>query len=117
MRRPQRSGRAKARADAAARRRLVMTVLLCALALPTVIAVVTGSTAAWWAVVGLLPLVCTYAAVVVRAQRRMAEKEFNVAFMGGTDLATASLEDIFSARPAPGTIELRELRQAAGMGR
>lgn len=113
-----RSGRARARAVAAARRRLVMTVLLCTLALATLIALVTGSTAAWWVVVGLLPLVCTYAAVVLRARRLMAEKEFNVAFLGGTNLATASLEDIFAARPVPGSIDLRDLRQvSAGMGR
>jgi hypothetical protein len=90
------SGRAKARADAAARRRLVMTVLLSALALPALVALATGSTAAWWVVVGLLPVVCTYVAVLFRARRLMAEKEFNVAFLGGSNLVAPGLEDIFA---------------------
>ena len=112
-----RCGRAKAQADSAARRRLVMTVLLTALAIPTLVALGTGSTALWWVVVAFLPVVCTYAAVVVRAQRLQAEKEFNVAFLGGTNLRTSGLEDIFTAAPATGSIDLRERRQvSAGLG-
>lgn len=116
LRPPAHSGRAKARADAAARRRLVMTVLLVAFALPTLAAVVTGSALAWWAALIMLPLVCIYGAVVVRARRVMAEKEFNVAFLGGTNLVAPGLEDIFSVRPATTEPYVRQPRVNAGMG-
>jgi len=107
------SGEAKARADSAARRRLVMTVLLTALALPALVGLATGSTAAWWLVVALLPVVCTYAAVVMRAQRLMAEKEFNVAFLGGTNLGATGLEDIFAYRPGTTGVDLHERHQVS----
>lgn len=118
---PMLSGRARARANAAARRRLVMTVLVAAFAIPTLVALATGATAAWWVAVVMLPLACTYACVVVRARRVMAEKEFNVAFLGGTHLAAPGLEEIFAPRPgaAPtASIDLRDRRPlSAGLGR
>ena len=114
LRRPAlRCGQARARADSAARRRLVMTVLLTTLAVPALVGLATGSTAAWWLAVALLPVVCTYAAVVVRAQRLMAEKEFNVAFLGGTNLGAAGLEDIFASQPGTTGIDQRERRQVS----
>lgn len=117
---PLRTVRAKARADAAARRRLVMTVLVLALIAPALVALATGSTGAWWVVVAMLPLVCTYGAVVLRARRLQAEREFNIAFMGGTKVSHVALEDLFSSRPVrplPGSIDLRERRQVAASGR
>lgn len=106
---PVRDARAQARAGAVARQRLVLTVLLAALAVPTVAAVATGSTVAWWVVVAFLPVVLTYVAVLFRTRRIQAEKEFNLAFSGGPNLATAGLEEIFSAR--------YEVRRPAGATR
>ena len=114
---PMRSGRAKAKADAAARQRLVLTVLFTALVLPALTALATGSTAAWWVVLAVLPFVCAYLAVLFRARRLQAEKEFNTAFLGGARLSAAGLEDIFSARPELRGSHLRDQRQQVAASR
>jgi hypothetical protein len=94
------TGLPSARNATAARRRRVLGALLTALAVPALAAVVTGSSAAWWAVMVLLPIVCTYVAVLFRARRLMAEREINMAFFGGQDRFDGGLEDLFSARRA-----------------
>ena len=114
---PARSGRAKARADAAARQRLVLTVLFSALFLPALVALATGSSTAWWVVLAVLPFVCAYLAVLFRARRLQAEKEFNTAFLGGARLSAAGLEDIFSARQELRGSHLRDQRQQVAASR
>ena len=76
----------------------MLTVLLSALAVPTLVALVTGAAVAWWVVVALLPLVCAYLAVLFRTRRIMAEREINVAFFGGTERTDATLEELFPNR-------------------
>jgi Flp pilus assembly protein TadB len=98
--------RSQSRPDIAVRQRQVLIVLSAALAVPVLIALVTGSVVTWWVVVALLPVVCAYLAGLFRARRVMAEREINSAFFGGTP-AVARLEDVFSARPNPGREELR----------
>jgi hypothetical protein len=99
--------RARSRAQAAARRRLVLTVLLFALAVPLLLALATGSTGAWWAVVALLPVVFAYLAVMFRARRLSAEREINVAFFGGPQRGEFGLDDMFPAAYAQEPAELR----------
>jgi fatty acid desaturase len=111
--RPRSVARSRARARAAARRRLVLIVLLVALALPALVALVTGSALAWWVVVAVLPVVCTYVAVLFRARRLMAEREINVAFFGARERSRADLEEMFSASQEDTGPHLR----AAGAGR
>lgn len=72
-----------------------MTALLTCLAIPLFLAFATGSSAAWWAVLVMLPLVAAYTAVLYRARRVMAEKEINAAFLGAPDRTEASLEELF----------------------
>ncbi len=62
--------RSRARAGTIARQRRVLSVMLLTLAVPLVIALATGWAAAWWAVVALLPVVCTYVAILMRTRRR-----------------------------------------------
>jgi len=83
----------------------VLTVLLGALMAPALVALATGSVAAWWVVVALLPLVCAYLAVLFRARRVMAEKEINVAFIGPVRRVPAGLEDVFSANRGPDQLD------------
>jgi hypothetical protein len=83
------------RSQAAVRRRQVMTALLVCLAVPLLLAVVTGSSGAWWAVVVMLPLVSAYTAVLYRARRLLAEKEMNAAFQGSASRPEATLEELF----------------------
>lgn len=116
---------ARSRARSIARQRQVLAVLLVCLAIPALVAVATGSTAAWWVVLALLPLVCTYVAVLFRARRVQAEREFNVAFLGGSNVATMGLEEIFSARtdtrgprqPALGAAPALPTQRVAAAGR
>ena len=100
------AGHSRSRARAAARRRRVLSVLFIALAVPLALALFTGSTAAWWVVLALLPLTCAYLAVLFRTRRLMAEREINVAFFGGPDRVETGLEDVFSARYAHEVEEL-----------
>jgi hypothetical protein len=62
------------------------------------VALVTGSAAAWWVTLAVLPVVCAYVAVLFRTRRRMAEREINLAFFGSSNRAMAGLEDVFAAR-------------------
>lgn len=109
--------RAPRKSNAAARRRLIMTVLLSALALPVLVGLATGSTVAWWAAVLILPLVGAYTAVVMRAQRALAEKEFSLAFLGGTQLAAPGLEEIFTAGASSTADDEYASGSAGGLGR
>lgn len=73
-----------------------------ALSAPALVAIATGSTAAWWVVVAVLPFVATYLAVLFRTRRLMAEREINLAFYGSAGGAIAGLEEVFAAgRDAP----------------
>jgi hypothetical protein len=89
------------RANASVRRRRVLTVMFTALSVPALVALATGSVAAWWAVVAMLPFVSTYLAVLFRTRRRMAEREINVAFYGSAGGTIAGLEEMFATRDAP----------------
>jgi len=82
-------------------------VLFVALAVPLALALLTGSTVAWWVVLALLPLTCAYLAVLFRTRRLMAEREINVAFFGGPDRVETGLEDVFTARYTQDVEELR----------
>lgn len=67
-----------------------------ALAVPMLLALITGWTAAWWVVVVLLPLPSAYLAVLFRNRRLVAEREINVAFHGSSGMAEATLAELFS---------------------
>lgn len=86
----------RSRANAAVRRRRALGALSLALAVPVVLGALTGSAAAWWVVVALLPVVCAYLAVVFRARRVLAEREINLAFLGTAGRAEPGLEGMFS---------------------
>ena len=106
------ASRTASRSKIAARRRLVLSVLFVALGVPFLVAVATGSAAAWWAVLALLPLVCTYLAVLFRSRRLTAEREINVGFFGGSERGEFGLDDMFPSEYG----EAEELR-AVGAGR
>lgn len=72
-----------------------MSALLVCLTVPLLVAVATGSSAAWWAVLAILPLVSVYTAVLYRARRLLAEKEMNAAFVGAGGRSEATIEDLF----------------------
>ena len=95
------------------RRRQVLTVMAVALAVPALAAVATGSTAAWWAVAVLLPLVCAYLAVLFHNRRLLAEREINSAFLGSADRTEATLAELF-ADPFEHFDEHPEQLRAAG---
>jgi hypothetical protein len=76
----------------------VLSFLLGALAVPVAIALATGSTAAWWVALALLPVVLAYVAVLFHARRMMAEREINLAFGGQSIRSLGDLEDIFAVR-------------------
>lgn len=78
----------------AARRRLVLSVLVAALAVATALAFSTGAGAAWWAVVALVPFLLGYLAVFTWLRGREAEREFKMAFLP----ARGRLGDPFAAR-------------------
>jgi hypothetical protein len=103
------ASRTASRARAAARRRLVLTVLLVALGIPVLVGLATGSTAAWWVAVCLLPVVCSYMAVLFRTRRMSAEREINVAFFGGPQRGEFGLDGVLAAG-----YDGEELRAAAG---
>ncbi|HUC14803.1 MAG TPA: hypothetical protein VMS00_10160 [Acidimicrobiales bacterium] len=89
------------RADASARRRRVLTVMFTAVSVPALVALATGSMAAWWVVVAMLPFVSTYMAVLFRTRRRTAEREINVAFYGSAGGTIVGLEEMFTTRDVP----------------
>jgi hypothetical protein len=104
------------RSRTAKRRRHVMAVLSAGLASAVSVAVATGSVAAWWAVFGLLPLLCTYLAILSRARRLLAEREMNVAFFGAASRALIERPDPFAlGRPQAARAQQpsRERRQRA----
>jgi drug/metabolite transporter (DMT)-like permease len=76
-------------------------VLFSALAAPVLVALATGSMAAWWVVVALLPFVTTYLAVLFRTKRRIAEREINSAFYGSAGGTIIGLEEMFAGRESP----------------
>jgi hypothetical protein len=104
--------RSKARAGTIARQRRVLSVMLLTLAVPLVVALATGWAVAWWAVVALVPVMCTYVAILMRTRRMMAEREIDVAFFGPAGRAPAGLEDVFSSAGQYDPLE----RMAAGGG-
>jgi len=111
------TSRSRSKARTAARRRLVLTVLFMALFVPVLAGLATGAAAAWWVAICLLPIVCTYLAVLFRARRLSAEREINVAFFGGPQRGEFGLDDMFpSGYEFPSAYEAEELR-AAGAGR
>ncbi|HTW09329.1 MAG TPA: hypothetical protein VME46_17615 [Acidimicrobiales bacterium] len=95
------------RSKTAARRRRIVLVLFAALLIPTLIAVATGWTVAWWVVVALLPVVSVYLFVLFRTRRLLAEREINAAFCGRVPRREATLAELFTNRPAYAPDELR----------
>jgi hypothetical protein len=93
--------RAQARADGAARRRRALTVMVAAVAAPALVALATGSSAAWWGFLVLVPVVLAYLGILFRNRRRMAEREFNVAFFGKSRRGAAGLEEVFPGHEGP----------------
>ena len=90
----------RAASGMAQRRRHVVMVLGVALAASAMTAVATGSSAAWWAVLALLPLGCAYVAVLLRSRRIAAEREITQAFFGPAGVngaGFASIEELFPA--------------------
>jgi len=79
----------------AARRRRVLTVIVGVVAAPALVALATGSSIAWWVLLGMLPVALVYLAVLYHARRQRAEREFNVAFFGKTRRGAAGLEEVF----------------------
>jgi hypothetical protein len=72
--------------------------MMGALAVPAAIGLATGSSAAWWVFVALLPVVCVYLAILFRTRRLMAEREMNLAFLGPLNRGGRSADDGFSLR-------------------
>jgi hypothetical protein len=72
--------------------------MMGALAVAAAIGLATGSSAAWWVFVALLPVVCVYLAVLFRTRRLMAEREMNLAFLGSVNRGGHSSDDGFSLR-------------------
>jgi hypothetical protein len=85
-------------ADTAVRRRRALGLLLGAIALPALVALATGSTAAWWVFVGMLPVFGIYLVVVLYARRVQAEREINVAFGGSAIRGRRSWDDVLATR-------------------
>ena len=84
-----------AQGSIAARRRRALMVVVGVVAAPSLVALATGSSVAWWVLLGMLPVVLVYLAVVFRARRQRAEREFNVAFFGKSRRGAAGLEEVF----------------------
>jgi len=80
---------------AATRRRNVLSVLFGALMVAIALGLATGAAGAWWAVIAVLPLACGYIALVARARRIAAEREFRMAFLPAR-VSAAGLDDLFS---------------------
>jgi hypothetical protein len=89
--------RARPRPDITTRRRHALQLILGVIAVPALVALATGYSAAWWVFVGMLPVFGIYVAVVFYARRVSAEREINVAFLGSTPGPGAGLEDMFAA--------------------
>jgi hypothetical protein len=90
--------------DLVIRQRRVVMTLCSAIILCSTLAILTGASAAWWALVGVLPVACAYMAVLLRARRIMAEREMTKAFFDGASgdwAAMGSLEDLFPAAREP----------------
>jgi hypothetical protein len=74
-----------------------MNVVFALVAIPALLVLASGTVAAWWVVIGLLPLVCTYVTTLFHTRRMMAEREINMAFIGPHDSAESMMsEDPFS---------------------
>jgi hypothetical protein len=71
---------------AAARRRLVLGALVAVLAACVLAGLSTGSTVAWWCMVAVLPLACSYLALLAWVRRLEVEREFNTAFLNGAGM-------------------------------
>ena len=82
----------------ALRRRRALELLLGVIAVPALVALATGSSAAWWVFVGMLPVFGVYLAVVLYARRLRAEREINVAFGGSAVNARKGWDDVLLAR-------------------
>jgi Flp pilus assembly protein TadB len=78
-----------------ARRRRVLTVMAGVVAAPALVALATGSSIAWWVLLGMTPVAIVYLAVLYRDRRQRAEREFNVAFFGKSRRGAAGLEEVF----------------------
>jgi hypothetical protein len=89
--------RARPRPDIVTRRRHALELILAVIAVPALVALATGSSAAWWVFVGMLPVIGIYVAVVFYARRVRAEREINIAFLGSSPGPGAGLEDMFAA--------------------
>jgi hypothetical protein len=89
------------RSSTAKRRRRVLVVLSAGLLGAISLAAATGSVAAWWAVLGLLPLLCSYVAVLFRAKRLLAEREMNLAFFGAKRAPVERADPFALLRPEP----------------
>ena len=107
-------GPRRRRRGAVARQRRALLVIVAGLAAPALVALATGSATAWWVVLALLPVACTYLAVMFRARRLMAEREINIAFFGSSGRAITGLEEVFSGRYEP--LENVGAGAAAGSG-
>jgi hypothetical protein len=88
--------RATTHHDTSARRRRVLELLVCAVAVPALVALATGSSTAWWVFVGMLPVFGVYLGVVLYARRVRAEREINVAFFGSAGRSQRGWDDVFS---------------------
>ncbi|MGH9104793.1 MAG: hypothetical protein ACRDZX_02955 [Acidimicrobiales bacterium] len=99
-------------ARVAARRRRGFAAVIGLLSVMVLVAVVTGSSVAWWAFVAFLPVVCAYLAVLSRARRLMAEREINIAFLGGAERDEAGFDQLLRAPRGEGW----DQRGAVGAG-
>jgi len=73
-----------------------INVVFAIFAIPGLLVLASGTIAAWWVVIGLLPLVCAYVATLFHTRRMMAEREINMAFIGPHDHLPSMPEDPFS---------------------
>ena len=108
---PGRPARASSR-RAQARRRRVLGALIGAFVVAAVLAVATGEAAAWWATLAVLPLVCSYLALLARARRVAAVREFNSGFLSRRASDEMGLEEFLAGRE-PAQVSPRQLRAGA----
>lgn len=97
---------------AATRRRNVLSVLFGALMVAIALGLATGAAGAWWAVVAVLPLACGYVALVARARRVAAEREFRMAFLPAK-VSAVGLDDLFSRPDDEPSQVMRHIRARA----
>jgi len=106
---PRRLGSRRPRSRrAAVRRRQVMGALVVGLVVCLLAGLVTGSSVAWWSLVTLLPVACSYLALLAWARRRQAEREFNAAFLTGA--AVPAPAEFFAGLSCLKPLEAREER-------